>query len=131
MKALSAKGDATAEFLQWALLTQHHVLLRLVTTAAHGTKKLDTDALGALEIPIPPSGRKDLIQKWTSIVREQQAAARERTNCGEAVERIWHVMLHRAFIGELTAKWRESHLKELLAEIEIQSRLLRTASENN
>jgi restriction endonuclease S subunit len=131
MKALSAKGDATAEFLQWALLTQHHVLLRLVTTAAHGTKKLDTDALGALEIPIPPSGRKDLIQKWTSIVREQQAAARERTNCGEAVERIWHVMLHRAFTGELTAKWRESHLKELLAEIEIQSRLLRTASENN
>jgi type I restriction enzyme S subunit len=50
---------------------------------------------------------------------------------GKYVERIFNMMLHRAFTGELTAKWREAHLKELLAEMEIQSRLLRTASENN
>jgi len=130
MKALSVKGDATAEFLQWALLTQHRVLLRLVTTAAHGTRKLDTAALGALEIPIPPADRNDLIEKWTAIVREQQAAARKRADCGEAVERIWRVMLHRAFTGELTAQWREAHLKELLAEMEQQARLLRAGSEH-
>lgn len=124
MKALSAKGDTTAEFLQWALLTQHSVLLRLVTTAAHGTKKLDTDALRMLAIPIPPPNRKDLIPKWTRIVREQQAAARQRADCGGAVERLWRVMLHRAFTGELTAKWREAHLKELLTEMEHQARLL-------
>ena len=40
-------------------------------------------------------------------------------------------MLHRAFTGELTAKWREAHLKELLAEMEQQARLLRVANENN
>jgi type I restriction enzyme S subunit len=33
-------------------------------------------------------------------------------------------MLHRAFTGELTAKWREAHLKELLSEMELQKRLL-------
>lgn len=131
MKGLAAKGDATAEFLQWALLTQHHVLLRLVTTAAHGTKKLDTDALSALEVPIPPPSRRDLIQKWTRIVREQQAAARQRADCGEAVDRLWRLMLHRAFTGELTAKWREAHMKELLAEMEQQARLLRAPATAN
>ena len=40
-------------------------------------------------------------------------------------------MLHRAFTGELTAKWREAHLKELLAEMEQQARLLRAANESN
>jgi type I restriction enzyme S subunit len=34
-------------------------------------------------------------------------------------------MLHRAFTGELTAQWRKAHLKELLAEMEHQARLLK------
>jgi type I restriction enzyme S subunit len=40
-------------------------------------------------------------------------------------------MLHRAFTGDLTAKWREAHLKELLVEMEHQAKLLRTAAGNN
>lgn len=131
MKALGAKGDATAEFLQWALLTQHHRLLRLVTTAAHGTKKLDTEALAALEIPVPPRDRRDLMRKWTTIVRDQELAADQRRNCGASLEQVWQVMLHRAFNGELTAKWREAHLKELLAEMEQQAKVLRAAIDQN
>ena len=49
----------------------------------------------------------------------------------ENVENLFSVMLHRAFIGELTAKWREAHMKELLAEMEQQARLLRTTTETN
>ncbi len=125
MKGLLAKGDVTAEFLQWALLAQHSALLRLVTTAAHGTRKLDTDALGNLEIPVPPPPQRDLIKKWTGMVREQQAAARKRVECRASIEQIWRTMLHRAFTGELTAKWREAQMKELLAEMEQQARLLK------
>jgi type I restriction enzyme S subunit len=47
------------------------------------------------------------------------------------IENIFNVMLHRAFTGELTAKWREAHLKELLVEMEHQAKLLRTAAETN
>ena len=34
-------------------------------------------------------------------------------------------MLHRAFNGTLTVRWREAHLKELLAEMEQQACLLK------
>jgi type I restriction enzyme S subunit len=33
-------------------------------------------------------------------------------------------MLHRAFNGELTAGWREAHMKEILTEMEHQSKAL-------
>ncbi len=129
MKGLRAKGGVTAEFLQWALLAQHSVLLRLVSTAAHGTRKLDIDALDSLQIPVPPPPQRDLIKKWTSMVREQQSAATKRVECRESIEQIWRTVLHRAFTGELTAKWREAHLEELLAEMEQQARLLRSAED--
>jgi type I restriction enzyme S subunit len=35
--------------------------------------------------------------------------------------------LHRAFTGDLTAKWREAHMKELLAELEAQAKALADA----
>jgi type I restriction enzyme S subunit len=40
------------------------------------------------------------------------------------VEQIFSVLLDNAFSGQLTAQWREAHMKELLAEIEQQARLL-------
>jgi type I restriction enzyme S subunit len=33
-------------------------------------------------------------------------------------------MLHRAFTSDLTAKWREAHMKELLVEMEQQVKAL-------
>jgi type I restriction enzyme S subunit len=127
MKGLRPKGGATPEFLQWALLAQHSGLLRLVSTAAHGTRKLDINALGRLLIPVPPAPQRHLIKKWTGIVREQQASATKRAKCREFIEQIWRTLLHRAFMGELTAQWREAHMKELLAEMEQQARLLRSS----
>lgn len=40
------------------------------------------------------------------------------------VEQIFSVLLDNAFSGQLTAKWREAHMKELLAEMEEQARML-------
>jgi hypothetical protein len=37
-------------------------------------------------------------------------------------------MLHQAFVGDLTAKWREAHIKELMEEMEIQSKALENPS---
>ena len=48
----------------------------------------------------------------------------QRTDGKDKLERLFSTLNHRAFSGELTAKWREAHLKELLAEMEIQCREL-------
>jgi type I restriction enzyme S subunit len=37
---------------------------------------------------------------------------------------LFELLLQRAFSGQLTAKWREAHMKELLVEMEQQARLL-------
>jgi len=44
------------------------------------------------------------------------------------VEQIFSVLLDNAFSGQLTAKWREAHMKELLVEMEQQARLLNLPS---
>lgn len=41
------------------------------------------------------------------------------------VEQIFSVLLDNAFSGQLTAKWRQTHMKELLVEMEQQARLLK------
>lgn len=50
-----------------------------------------------------------------------------RTDAREKINQLFNTLLHRAFSGELTAKWREAHMKELLAEMEIQKRELGVA----
>jgi type I restriction enzyme S subunit len=42
----------------------------------------------------------------------------------EKVGAIFNLMLQRAFSGELTARWREGHMNELLAEMVQQARVL-------
>jgi len=46
------------------------------------------------------------------------------THSTKAIENVFQSLLQRAFTGDLTAKWREAHMKELLVEMEIQSKAL-------
>jgi len=46
------------------------------------------------------------------------------------IESLWQVLLHRAFTGDLTAKWREAHMKELLQEMEQQAKTLNVRIES-
>ena len=59
------------------------------------------------------------IYEQTCGTFDQQAQSRT------SIETLFQTMLHRAFTGELTAGWREAHMKELLAEMEIQSKILK------
>jgi len=38
------------------------------------------------------------------------------------LSQVWATLLSRAFSGDLTASWREAHMKELLQEMEQQAR---------
>ncbi|HQH28913.1 MAG TPA: hypothetical protein PLP17_16080, partial [Oligoflexia bacterium] len=35
---------------------------------------------------------------------------------GQRTEGMFNSIMHRAFTGDLTAKWREAHMKEILSE---------------
>ena len=45
------------------------------------------------------------------------------------IESVFNSLLNRAFSGELTAKWREAHMEELLREMEIQVKYLNEVKE--
>jgi type I restriction enzyme, S subunit len=85
-------------------------------------------------MPNISKGRLETLGIEMPPYRMQAAFAEAATNCDslrkrskqarENIENLFSVLLHRAFSGELTAKWREAHLKELLAEMDHQKRLL-------
>lgn len=82
---------------------------------------INMSQLRALPVPVPPLPLQKVFAERVREIREMetaQAESRARLEC------LFQSMLHRAFTGELTAKWREAHLKELLAETEKQARLL-------
>ncbi len=53
IKASCPNGRASPRFVQLCLQHQETSILRTVNTATHGTKKLDTQTIDAIEIPLP------------------------------------------------------------------------------
>jgi type I restriction enzyme S subunit len=98
MKALLPKQPLESEYLRWSLQAQHPKLLNQISTASHGTKKLDSEILKALPIRLPPLPlQKEFSARVSEIRRIQavQGASRRR------LDDLSQSMLHRAFNGEL------------------------------
>lgn len=53
VKAFVPNGRASAQFVQMCIQHQEPNILRMISTASHGTKKLDADVLSSLPIPLP------------------------------------------------------------------------------
>lgn len=120
MKALQPKcNDIDSIYLFAALKASSRQLLSQVRTAAHGTRKLDTDELLQLPILIPPPQDLEKFRQRMATCNQIVSSVKKT---GEILEQLFETMLHRAFSGDLTAKWREAHMKELLAEMEEQTR---------
>jgi type I restriction enzyme S subunit len=74
-------------------------------------------ALAGVCIPIP--SRKEL-QLFTHTYRELLRMRSSRVGYRLRIDRLFDVLLHRAFTGELTAKWREANRAKLEAELQQQ-----------
>lgn len=74
-----------------------------------------------VEILVPPIEDQEKFAR--SIVRLHRYE-NCRKDAGDHIEKLFSVLVHRAFTGTLTAKWREAHMKELLREIEQQAKAL-------
>jgi type I restriction enzyme S subunit len=87
-------------------------------------RKFNATELGQLKVPMPPVKLQEAFESKLLSLRKVQI---QRQASAEKIESLFSSLLHRAFSGELTAKWREAHMKELLAEMEIQKRELGVA----
>ena len=72
-----------------------------------------------VEILVPPPEDQETFAR--SIVNLHRDEKR-RKDADDHIQKLFSVLLHRAFTGNLTAKWREAHMQELLEEMEQQTR---------
>ncbi|MDD4928067.1 MAG: restriction endonuclease subunit S [Gallionella sp.] len=78
MKALFPVSEITVGYLLWLMKVSQQQLLGLVSTAAHGTKKLDTERLKDFRIPLPPLHIQIAFNEKVALIesiQSQQAAA--------------------------------------------------------
>jgi type I restriction enzyme S subunit len=97
-------------------------------TGTAGQQRVPADFLARYEIGCPPI---DLQRKFAKAVVHIQEWVHQKDRSRKGIEDLFAVLLHSAFTGDLTAKWREAHMKELLAEMEEQAKILQASSEAN
>lgn len=74
-----------------------------------------------VEILVPP---EDIQARFAKSVASLLSLDDVKTSASNRIDQLWEILMGRAFSGQLTAKWREAHMKELLDEIAQQVRAL-------
>lgn len=77
-----------------------------------------------IEILVPPYEKQEI---FANRMTDLHTHEKRRRGAGEHIEKLFSVLLHRAFTGDLTVRWREAHLKEILEEMEKQAKVLEEA----
>lgn len=90
-------------------------------TGTAGQQRVPADFLARYTIACPPI---ELQRKFSKAVVRLQEWVDQTDRSRQNLENLFMVLLHRAFTSDLTAKWREAHMKELLAEMEQQAKAL-------
>jgi hypothetical protein len=98
MKALMPKNGVDPAFLAYALRSQRRQILSAVSTAGHGTKRLDTESLKAIQIPVASLERQALFRGRIDKIENARAVHVNRAN---ALDELFASLQHRAFRGEL------------------------------
>lgn len=106
----------TTEYVRyWLLLTQKRIE---ELAPASAQKNINLEILRSLDVPMPPVA---IQQEFTTAVHSLESMSNQQLTNVEQIERIFQLLLRRAFSGELTARWREAYMRELLAEMEQQA----------
>lgn len=75
--------------------------------------------LSVVNVFTPPM---PLVKRFSAQVRDAKQIHAHAAASAAKLESLFQTLLHRAFTGELTAKWREAHLREGLQEMSRLSR---------
>src|SRR5579883_2748672 len=112
----------TGEFLEAYLLSpsiQNGYFANAKARA--GQPHLNAEQLAAtlvLDVPV------DLQAYFAKCVQTYRGTRDEYLQSERKLKALFCTLLHRAFTGDLTARWREAHMKELLAEMETQAKIV-------
>jgi len=120
IKGLVPVDGVPGEFLFWSLMCSRDRLLRLVTTASHGTKKIDTDRLLDLDLHRPSSSE---MERFAAIHRKFFEDHQRRLRAAEDAEATFASLLSHAFTGSLTADWEALHQEDISRELALHQRL--------
>ncbi|MDI9849545.1 restriction endonuclease subunit S [Rhodoblastus sp. 17X3] len=98
MKAIHFDDDIDPMFGFWCLKVQHEAILARVETAAHGTKRLDTDRLGEVPITVPDS---DAQQEFLAIMNKFNIVRAAMVGAWQEASTLFLALSQRAFRGQL------------------------------
>lgn len=108
----------------WQLLSQksmRYQLSKLASGTAGSMPNISKARLRTLSIPVPPF---QLQLKYRNISNKFWEIQENVKITQHIINSLFDTILQRAFSGELTAKWREDNMKELLLEMEEQAKVL-------
>lgn len=122
IRARVNRSEVLPEYV-WAWMNTPYMKQILFGKArrAIGMANINSRELRSLPILKPP---RDLQIRFAAQLKAMLEIDAQRACAALRLNRLFDTLLHRAFTGELTAKWRAAHAKELLAEMEEQARLL-------
>jgi type I restriction enzyme S subunit len=86
-----------------------------------GQPNINGQEYSGLLIPEPP---QPLQQKFGKLAKEIEQVLTKADGAAEQLEATFSTLLLQAFSGQLTVKWRETRMQELLAEMAQQARAL-------
>lgn len=89
------------------------------TTA--GQSNINLGGLRQVPLILPPL---DVQMRFRRQIDALENAEVQRRLSSKNIETLFQSLLHRAFTGDLTSKWCEAHMKELMAEMETQAKAL-------
>lgn len=117
----------TPEYLSMSIRFSPTLKAQLgASTTGQIVKGITSKALKELIVDVPPLNlQKQFVQIKTLIDKNFIGCSKSRLE----LERLFDGLLNRAFSGELTSKWREAHMIEILAEMEQQTKILGTTAE--
>jgi type I restriction enzyme S subunit len=87
--------------------------------AAASMVNISQSRLMRLEFQVPPLANQ---RNFSNAVNSVNQTLKSASNSTTTLETLFQTLLHRAFDGRLTAKWREGEGEELLQEMEHQAR---------
>jgi type I restriction enzyme S subunit len=123
----TAERIATPEYISCLLNLPSTLSMAQGLVLGQTRTRISMGRLGELTVPVPPLDlQKEFASKSQALVRLQQTS---HSNA-RAVRDLFEAILHKAFSGDLTAKWRSANAKELLQEMDNQAGLLNLFSSN-
>lgn len=117
--AIKPKGGVVTGYLVEFLRLSKPVLLSMRVGGAQ--PNISQQIIRGLNVMLPP---ETLQKQFSDQVQLIENVVAEASGAGAKVDALFDRLLQMAFSGELTAKWRQAHMAELLAEMQHQAKAL-------